>query len=203
MITTIEEAKRRVMAHALETYPKENADRSSVALILRESEAGLSLLFIERAEVEGDHWSGHIAFPGGRAIAGDGHPRDTAERESGEEVGLYLDASVYLGRLDDLLGRERGMVISGFVYGLRGEVAVSPNHEVARWLWLPLGEILNPARHLERDFDYMGQALALPAIRVFEEPDRAVLWGLSYRFLEILMDRLGDSIPVMPWRSDL
>jgi 8-oxo-dGTP pyrophosphatase MutT (NUDIX family) len=94
-----------------------------VALVLREGRAqGAEILFIERAEKEGDPWSGHMAFPGGRVDSSGESPEQAAVRETLEEVGLSLAGGERLGRLDDLegrhAGRASGMVISAFVYHL-------------------------------------------------------------------------------------
>ena len=42
------------------------AKRSSVAIILRQKKENHEVLMIKRADREGDPWSGHMAFPGGR-----------------------------------------------------------------------------------------------------------------------------------------
>ena len=47
-------------------------------------EGELSLLFIERALREGDPWSGHMAFPGGRRDRADPDLAATAAREARE-----------------------------------------------------------------------------------------------------------------------
>ena len=69
----------RRLAAALRATPGRAADVAgaeppprwaAVALVLRVGETGaLELLFIKRAEFEGDPWSGHVAFPGGRGTA--------------------------------------------------------------------------------------------------------------------------------------
>jgi 8-oxo-dGTP pyrophosphatase MutT (NUDIX family) len=60
------------------------------------------LLFIRRAERLGDPWSGHVAFPGGRHEPGDADTRETAMRETLEEIGLDLSGAVCLGVLRTL-----------------------------------------------------------------------------------------------------
>ena len=45
--------------------------RSAVAMVLQVREGELHILMIKRAEREGDPWSGHMAFPGGRQDAVD------------------------------------------------------------------------------------------------------------------------------------
>jgi len=173
--------------------------RTAVALVLRERAGDLELLMIRRALNEGDQWSGQIAFPGGRLDPGDAGPEAAAVRETLEEVGVDLAAATRLGRLDDLLGTVQSIVVSAFVYGVKGDPPLTPNYEVAEAFWLPLSECTNPARHIEDDFDYLGNLLHLPGLRASDAPEAPALWGLSYRFLEILMERLGRPIPTMPW----
>jgi 8-oxo-dGTP pyrophosphatase MutT (NUDIX family) len=178
--------------------------RAAVALVLHEAkvEAGLELLMIMRAKSEGDRWSGDIAFPGGRVDAGDAGPREAAERETLEEVGLVLAPEHYIGRLPDLQGNSESIVVSAFVYGIHAPPALSPNYEVAKAFWTPVASIVDEANHVERDFRYFDTQLPLPGLRVLG-PEHPVLWGLSYRFLELLMARLGCAIPSMPWHKDL
>jgi 8-oxo-dGTP pyrophosphatase MutT (NUDIX family) len=177
------------------------AQRAAVTLVLRETADELDLLFIRRAESVDDHWSGHIAFPGGRVDSSDESPRYAAERELHEEVGLSVPPAVYLGRLDDLRGRANRMVISAFVYGVFGSPALRPNYEVAEAFWVGIPTLTDPARQVRRKFSYLEQELELPALDLLG-PGQPVLWGLSYRFLELLLGHAGRKIPAMPWRSD-
>ena len=74
---------------------------------------GASLLLTRR----GGHLSAHArqwAFPGGRIDAGE-TPLEAAMRETEEEVGITLDESHLLGRLDDYPTRS-GYVMSPFVF---------------------------------------------------------------------------------------
>ena len=64
--------------------------RSSVAMVLQVRQGELHILMIKRAEREGDPWSGHMAFPGGRMDKGDANGYAVAVRETEEEVGLTL-----------------------------------------------------------------------------------------------------------------
>ena len=90
--------------------PEERQRRAGVAMVLRDDAgdgAGPSVLFIERARWEGDPWSGHMAFPGGRVDPSDRDARAAAERETLEEVGLRLSGAERIGRLDDRQGNPR------------------------------------------------------------------------------------------------
>ncbi len=173
---------------------------ASVALVMvpHEYAGDLDLLFIRRRHDPRDFWSGHTAFPGGRLDATDADARAAAVRETREEVGVDLTGARALGRLDDLSGRSASLVVSGFVYGLSERPTVRANHEVDATRFMSLADIEAPTHHTVSGFEYLGQTLELPAIQVFEPPSLA-LWGLSYRFLELLMRALGRPIPPMPW----
>lgn len=176
--------------------------RAAVAMVLAPSDDGPGVLLIQRSDSDLDRWSGHIAFPGGRVDAGDAGPREAAERETCEETGLDLRAADPIGRLDDLTGSVESILVSGFVYWLPDPPALVLNEEVQRAAWLPVRDICDPARQDRRTFDYKERKIEAPAIRVFE-PAAPVLWGISYRFLELLMRVLGREIPAMQWHSEL
>ena len=77
--------------------------RAAVALILQLHAGELCVLMIRRAEHEGDPWSGHMAFPGGRLEAQDRNGLAAARRETEEEIGLHLGTGEpCIGRLSDL-----------------------------------------------------------------------------------------------------
>ncbi len=168
--------------------------RAAVAMVLREHEGRPEVLFIERARFAGDPWSGHMAFPGGRVEALDDDPRAAAERETLEEVGVTLAGAEVLGQLDDLRGRHAGreipMVISAYVYRVEDPPPLAPNYEVAEAFWFPVPDLLDPGR---RDH-YEIRGMRFPGILV-GEPDRHVVWGLTYRFLECFFTVLGRPFP--------
>src|SRR5258707_7926377 len=72
-------------------------DHAAVALVLAGDPSDLRLCFIRRVEKPNDPWSGHMAFPGGRASLGDASARAVAEREAREEVALVLQDSHWMG----------------------------------------------------------------------------------------------------------
>ena len=171
-------------------------------MVLADREGGPSVLFIERARREGDPWSGHMAFPGGRVDPTDADARAAAERETEEEVGLSLEGARLLGRLDDRQGNPRthpALVISAFVYALSEpapELVI--NHEVEQAFWFPVRELLEPARHVPYPTSY---DLDFPGILV-GEPDRHIVWGLTYSFLEGFFTTVGHPLPDR-WTDEL
>ena len=85
-IVNIEHVRRKLATHAPELVGSEGHQRASVAVVLREGAHSAEVLLIERAIFEGDPWSGHMAFPGGRMETEDDSTRITAARETFEEV---------------------------------------------------------------------------------------------------------------------
>ena len=166
------------------------ARRAAVALVLRDSaDGGLELLFMLRAENEHDPWSGHVSFPGGRAEPGDGGPLATAVREALEETGVDLERDAeLLGALDEVRALARGrpvdMVISPFVFHLRGPVPATPSGEVVSLHWLSFDALLSPAARSSIEYLPAQQiAVVLPCLKV----DGLVIWGLTFRMFENLV----------------
>jgi 8-oxo-dGTP pyrophosphatase MutT (NUDIX family) len=173
----------------LEEADEQGLRWAAVALVLRGATLGeAELLFIRRAEREGDPWSGHVAFPGGRRDAGDATLDETARRETREELSLDLDAGAQqLGVLDDLCPRSAALpsiVVRPFVFELTQDVVLVPNVEVHSLFWMPLAELRNPVRAAEHVFDRGGARLRFPAYRWGEH----VVWGMTERIVTQLLD---------------
>jgi len=168
--------------------------QAAVALVL--ADAPERFLLVERARFAGDPWSGHLALPGGRRQAGDADLRATAERETLEEVGLDLATATFLGRHDDLHGTVQPIVVATFVYRVDQAAPLVPNAELVAAEWCALARLHAPARQETWNITWRGRALALPAVRVLDDPARPVLWGLTYRLLETLFARTDDPLPV-------
>lgn len=170
---------------------------AAVALILRENSDGLELFFIERARHPGDPWSGNIGLPGGRMDARDRDLRQTAERETLEEVGIDLGMAGYLGRLPDVVGANLPVRVSCFVYSLHQPVQPVLSHEVHDAFWFGLGELWEPQRQVTASVSFDGRSLEAPAIQL--HPQRPVLWGITYRlvsqFRQVVEAGHGQSFP--------
>lgn len=163
---------------------------AAVALVAIESATGSELLFIVRAPHHRDPWSGNIGFPGGRVAIGETDPRQTAERETREELDLDLSGCEFLGRLDDLYGATLPILVSAFVYAAPSRPVLTPNHEVAKIFWCPLEHLLDPSRHRLESLTWRGTVTPQPVVDLLGAGE-PLLWGITYRLLLGLFRRMG------------
>ncbi len=167
---------------------------AAVAAVLREGAQGAEVLLIQRAEREGDPWSGHMAFPGGRRDATDADLHATAVRETREEVGLDLAThGRLLGRLADLQAiaraRPTGMTITPFVFALTGEATLTFDpEEVAAALWVPIAPLARGEGAGTVVYEREAGRLELPCWRI----QGHVVWGLTHRMLLSLFEVIGS-----------
>lgn len=185
----------RGLARALDAHVPVNATAiedarlAAVAAVFRVAADEPELLFIKRAIVESDPWSGHIAFPGGRIEPGDDTLQDTAVRETMEELSLDLSQGAILGRLDDLAPRSRNLppiVVRPFVAVVTPDVVLVPSREVAATFWVPLSVLRHPETQGEHVMTINGVRARFPAYRV----DEHLVWGMTERIVRQLLSLL-------------
>lgn len=176
--------------------PDPTCRAAAVAAVLRERAGGEpEILLIKRATREGDPWSGHMAFPGGRQEATDRDLLHTAMRETLEEVGLDLEAhGELLGALPDVpairQGQLMGMSIRAYVFAL-GESApdAGTSDEVEAIVWAPLLPLYRGDASTTIDYDYNGTSLVLPA----HDVGGHIVWGLTHRMLTLLFQHVDEA----------
>ena len=166
---------------------------AAVALVLRRRLSEAELLVIKRSVSERDHWSGHLALPGGRAEPEDASLSATAVRETFEEVGINLGAGgAVLGRLATVTPQSRlapPVSVTPFVavapaeYHVLGDGEASKeltlSDEVAAAFWVPVSELRTGGRSDKFRMVFAGVEREWPAYPSAHGP----IWGLTERIL--------------------
>ena len=156
--------------------------RAGVAILLCPND---QICMIRRALKEGDYWSGHMGFPGGREETHDGTLLQTAIRETQEEIGVELLPEQYMGRLSDL--HHPKLQVAAFAFRSESNLEfVLEESEVAEIHWLPLQAFTDPVYRSTRKATYKGKEYDAPVVNV----GTADVWGISLRFIEDLIRRL-------------
>ena len=191
--------RQRLAEHRPQLFePREGMRQAAVAVIVRDNQpassdtdsspdSAVEILFIKRAEKDGDPWSGHMAFPGGHLENADADLQAAAMRETLEEIDLDLSPAEYLGPLDQQRANPRGralnMLIAPHVFRLNGDPVFNPNYEVAEVVWTPLAPLVSGARHDWETRPMAGQPTIFNGYRL----ERGhFVWGLTDRMLKSL-----------------
>jgi len=160
----------------------------------------LECLFIKRAMITKDPWSGNVALPGGKQDEQDGgDDYETAVRETREEVGVDLDDSkfLYLGQMDDRKITGKGKVIKGFTMvphvflqepGLQRPKINIQTEEVAGCRWVDFSVIngnnvcWNDVKRENAAGSFLFPSISLPSTGDVTETEHLdfILWGLTY-----------------------
>ena len=166
--------------------------RAAVAIVLRDGSSGPEMLMIQRAVKEGDPWSGHMGFPGGRKDPGDASDLCCAKRETWEEVGLDLDAyGDLICQLSDVNTGWRAdrpeMLVAPFVFVINDHPELALNHEVDDTVWIPIHFLMDDVNRARHQWEWRGETLESDAFTF----DQRLIWGLSLMMIDELLDLVG------------
>jgi 8-oxo-dGTP pyrophosphatase MutT (NUDIX family) len=195
VVTTLQQASEQLSVfRPRRKWYRRFVNRSAVALIMRETSTGIETLMIKRSEREGDPWSGHMAFPGGRAEKIDKNSLHTATRETREEIGFDTDEHAQcLGRLSDISvptfrGR-KAMVITPYLFSVDNLPELTINYEVAEVIWVPLQYLADTNNRGTMEWKIKNIPLTLPCY----DYQQYRIWGLSLMMLDELIKLTRDS----------
>ena len=167
--------------------------RAAVAISVRSGVSGPEILMIQRAVRQGDPWSGHMGFPGGRKDESDASDMACAKRETREEIGFDLDIyGELVCQLSDVNTGWRAdrpeMLVAPFVFKVGSTPVFELNHEVDDTLWVPLSFLLNDANRSRHQWDWRGEVLESDAFTY----DNRLIWGLSLMMIDELLEIIGS-----------
>lgn len=171
--------------------------------ILRAAGPPESVLLIRRAEREGDSWSGHWSFPGGRREPEDADPLETALRELEEECGIRLSRDRMESALPLALARRkvgRFVLVAPFVFPVESELpTVLDQREAVDALWVPLSVLRDPAYHFFRSAPGRPREMLFPVIELRHMP----LWGFTYRLISDWLELIPQQHAAFDFASQL
>ena len=157
-----------------------NLIHSAVLIPVYKATDGYEVLFTERTH-KVEHHKGQISFPGGTVEAGDKDFKETALRESFEEVGLLQEDVNVLGRLDDQLTVASNFIIHPFVGEIPYPYDFKINQcEVEKIISVPFdlffkkNSDLHPASIEFETFTYFGPAYTYNDVTI---------WGATARIM--------------------
>jgi len=161
------------------------AGRAAVAIMVREGSEATEMLMIRRATREGDPWSGHMGFPGGRRDPEDASNFSCALRETREEIGVDLwQWGTPLGELSDVNTGWRKdrpeMLVTPFIFQVGELPALTPNYEVDDVVWVPLHFLMNEANREPLEWDWKGKKMETDSYLY----DSYRIWGLSLMMID-------------------
>jgi 8-oxo-dGTP pyrophosphatase MutT (NUDIX family) len=163
--------------------------RAAVAISLRSGASGPEILMIQRAVRQGDPWSGHMGFPGGRKDASDATDVACAKRETREEISFDLDTyGELICQLSDVNTGWRAdrpeMLVAPFIFRVDSTPVFELNHEVDDTLWVPLNFLLDNTNRGRHQWDWRGEVLESDAFTY----DGRLIWGLSLMMIDELLE---------------
>ena len=174
--------------------PNSGTLQAAVAIVLREREDDTEILLIKRAEIEGDPWSGDMAFPGGHREPQDVDLAAAALRETEEEIGLVVGRTNMIGALSQQRPTRRGgafdMLVAPYVFFVDGDPCFDLSSEVAAAVWSPLGPMHGGRSHATESRLIAGVPTPFNGYRV---TGGHFVWGLTYRMIETLFEAIDPA----------
>jgi 8-oxo-dGTP pyrophosphatase MutT (NUDIX family) len=160
-----------------------NARQSSVLVLFFPYKNDIGILLIKRATDKSVH-SGQISFPGGKKEDIDPDLKETALRETFEEVGIASENITIIGSLSRLYIPPSNFDVYPFVGYVDSDPVVTINSEVEKVLKVPLSELSSPDLPVEKIIKgHDGQSYAVPCYFIQNE----IIWGATAMMLSELL----------------
>lgn len=178
-----------VASHEPRTIADEDRDAAVLVPVIERS-SGAHLLFIKRGDHLGEH-PGQMGFPGGGKEPSDADIRETAIRESREEIGLQREEIEFVGQLDDTRTTSR-YAVTPFVARVPDRVYRPDRREVSEIAILAVDDLTEPDNYEaeRREHPRHGEVLVH-----FFTVDGYTVWGATGRMLVHFLELVTDWAP--------
>ena len=194
---SIAEIRRRLAEHRPVLQSTAGRRQAAVAMVLRDLGPAPDVLFIERASHPADPWSGHMAFPGrprGSRRSGSARGGRAGDARRGGGRALRRRAAGTPRRHERTPRRRRRLAAD-----LRR--SSTPPGASCRWRRTTRCARPSGSRSPSCSSPRASSSVRWLAREIFRfpgilvgEPERHVVWGLTYRFLESFFQRRGPPV---------
>ena len=193
---SIDDIRERLLEQPGVTYdvPPEllNAEAREAAVLIpfcRIDEAW-HILYIRRADFDGDRHSGQVAFAGGKREASDKNLESTALREAEEEVGVAPQDVKILGCLNHHHTISE-FLVTPYVGEMQWPYPLSLDEtEVAHAFTMPLAWLANRSNYRTEQRQHPDSQRPWPVV-YYEHYDGELLWGATARMTLSLIEVLS------------
>ena len=160
-----------------------NAKQSSVLVLFYPYNNDVGILLIKRAKDQSVH-SGQISFPGGKKEHTDTDLKETALRETFEEVGITPEKVTIIGSLSKLYSPPSNFDVYPYVGYINHDPDLNTNSEVEKVLKIKLNELTNPDLLIEKMiYGRDGKKYEVPCYFIQNE----IIWGATAMILSELL----------------
>jgi len=164
--------------------PSSDHRRAAVLVPLFVKSQELWLLFTKRSDKLLNH-RGQVSFPGGAHEPDDRDLKETALRETEEELGLERKQIVLLGRLSPII-TTTSFYVEPYVAAIPYPVELKPSPDEIEALWeIPISALMTPTAVEERTFEGRDRPV------LFYHYGQKTVWGATARILSELLDVLA------------
>ncbi|CAL2083852.1 CoA pyrophosphatase [Tenacibaculum sp. 190524A02b] len=155
-----------------------------LALFYPDENNKTNILLTQRASYNGAH-SAQISFPGGKVDLKDENLKDTALRETYEEVGVKPSDIRIIRQLSDTYIPPSNFLVAPFIGYANTKLTFTPNEEVATIIEVTLDDLLDDSNitEIEMETSYM-KNISVPCFKL----NGYTVWGATAMMLSEIKD---------------
>lgn len=174
---------------------RNTADKPKIAAVLAlfypNQKNKVSLLLTKRANYNGTH-SGQISFPGGKVENSDLNLKETALRETFEEVGVLQEEIHVIREITEVYIPPSNFFVTPFIGVLNYKPVFKLNSEVAKIIEIPFSDLLddNKIASISITNSYMKDT-TVPCFNI----DGSIIWGATAMILSEIKELLKNIKP--------